>query len=61
MGFAKRAITTDNNELRLWTQGYDASYGQSVFQGILVYGEDNKAFKANMMELYPFYCCRAAK
>jgi hypothetical protein len=52
--------TTDDNVLRLWTQNYDANFGESVFQGIVVYGEDNKAFKASITELYPFYCCEPA-
>ena len=30
-------------------------------QGIVVYGEDNKAFKASITELYPFYCCESVK
>jgi hypothetical protein len=49
--------TTDNNILRIWTSTYATSFGESVFQAIVVYGEDNKAFKANIMDLYPFYCC----
>lgn len=52
--------TTDDDELRLWTQTYDANFGDSVFQSIVVYGEDNQAFKANVTELYPFYCCKPA-
>jgi len=58
---ASCAITTDDDVLRLWTQTYDAQFGASVFQGIVVYGEDNKAFKANVTELYPYYCCESAK
>ncbi len=53
-------ITTDSNTLRMWTGTYDASYGASVFQSIIVFGEDNKAFKANLTEIYPFYCCGLA-
>jgi hypothetical protein len=52
-------ITTDSNTLRLWTSTFDASFGDRVFQGIIVYGEDNKAFQASLSELYPFYCCYA--
>ena len=54
---ASCTITTDNNTLRLWTGTYDASYVESVFQSIMVYGEDNKVFQANLSEIYPFYCC----
>jgi hypothetical protein len=52
-------ITTDSNILRLWTSTYDASYGESVFQSIVVYGQDNKAFKASVTDIFPFYCCES--
>jgi len=58
---ASCTLTTDSNVLRLWTSTYSASFGDSVFQGIVTYGEDNKAFKASINELYPFYCCESAK
>jgi len=48
---------TDNNQLRIWTLGYDAAFGSSVFDALVVYGEDNKAFQASYSEIYPYYCC----
>ena len=57
---SERQITTDSNTLRLWTGTYDASYGESVFSSIVVYGEDNKAFKAALTDIFPYYCCETA-
>jgi hypothetical protein len=48
---------TDNNQLRIWTLTYDAAFGSSIFDALVVYGEDNKAFQASYSEIYPYYCC----
>jgi hypothetical protein len=53
---ASCVVTTDNSTMH-WTADYDAAYGNSVFAGIVVFGQDNKSFKAAVTELFPFYCC----
>jgi hypothetical protein len=54
---ASCTVLTDNNQLRIWTLTYDAAFGSSVFDALVVYGEDNKAFQASVNEIYPYYCC----
>jgi hypothetical protein len=58
--FASCILATDQ-DLRLWTRNYDAAFSEYLFQGIVVYGDDNKAFQANITDTYPFYCCQPAK
>jgi hypothetical protein len=51
---------TDDGQTRLWTNNYDASFEDSVFQSIVLYGQDNKTFQANAGEFHPYFCCQAA-
>jgi len=50
-------VSTDTAGLRLWTGTYDASFEENVLQSIVVYGDDNRAFKATAGEFHPYYCC----
>jgi hypothetical protein len=58
---AQCSVITDQNNVRLWTSTFDASYGEHVFASIVTYGENNRAFKALATDSYPFYCCKSAK
>jgi len=61
LGNQASCVNTTDNAGRIWTSTYDASYGSSMFQAIVVYdGDTNTAWKASQAELYPFYCCKAA-
>ena len=61
LGNQATCVTTTDSAFRLWSNTYDAQYGDAVFEGIIVYdGNDNTAVKGNQTEQYPYYCCEAA-
>jgi len=61
LGNQASCINTTDSALRIWTSTYDAAFGQSVLQAIIIYdGDDNTALKADQTEVFPFYCCQAA-
>jgi hypothetical protein len=59
-GGSSCTLATDQSTVRVWTSTFDATFESGLFQGILLYGEDNKAFQGNSTNHYPFFCCSAA-
>ncbi len=60
LGNQASCTNTTDSAIRIWTRNYDAAFGQSVLQAIVVYdGDDNTALKADQTEVYPFYCCQS--
>jgi len=61
LGNQASCVNTTDGANRIWTSTYDAAFGESVLQAIVIYdGDDNTALKADQTEVYPFYCCAAA-
>ena len=60
LGNQASCVNTTDAAGRIWTSTYDAAFGESVLQAIVIYdGDDNTALKADQTEVYPFYCCKA--
>lgn len=61
VGNQASCVNTTDGPIRVWTNTYDAQFGEALFEGIIVYdGDDNTAIKANQNEMFPFYCCQAS-
>ena len=53
-------IVTDA-DVRIWTSTWGGALEQSTFQSIVVYGEDNKTFGADITEIYSYFCCNVGE